>query len=344
MNPHQLHVSGQENTPGEKSRRVSKLPGMRVAGVAFVLTLGLGAGGIAVANWNQSAMTTIDITAGAAPAPSPTPSASPTPSPTRTAAPTPSPTPTAVPTQPPAVDAGTGTIVVNPAIRTLPAMVDAGTMSCESSGSSGRVDVSWEGKRASNISYMVTLKSQTSQTVFLQTQTVTAKNASFSLGNTNSSYGNYLLRIQPVNTATGAVGDPSYRTMRYFGKNNFGCDYGAANVQPPLGALVLRSEPPASRPNDNVLKLSWTPSEATSYVVTLVLSGSTPKYGTEFTTSNLGTTLVFPPRSYNQAGTSVSNAAFFGQYSLRILPMDGSQAGDPVYKTVQYGQYDFSVW
>ncbi|MET4002768.1 hypothetical protein ABIB48_001484 [Arthrobacter sp. UYCu511] len=337
MNPHQLDVLGQASGPDEKNRRVSKLPGMRVAGVAFVLTLGLGAGGIAVANWNQSATATIDITAGAAPAPSPTPSAVPSVSPTPSALPS-------APSQPPAVDDGTGTIVVNPAIRTLPAMVDAGTMSCESSGSSGRVDVSWEGKRTSNISYMVTLKSQTSQTVFLQTQTVTAKNAIFTLGNTNSSYGIYLLRIQPVNTATGAVGDPSYRTMRYFGKNNFGCDYGAANIQPPLGALVLRSEPPASRPNDNVLKLSWTPSEATSYVVTLVLSGSTPKYGTEFTTSNLGATLIFPPRSYNQAGTSVSNAAFFGQYSLRILPMNGSQAGDPVYKTVQYGQYNFSVW
>lgn len=331
------HTSGSA-TP---RRGLRSLPGFKTAAVAFIVTVLLGSGGIAIANWNQSATATIDITAGAAP----TPSATVVPSPTPTVVPTPTPSPTVVPSPTPTVPAaGTANIVANPVIRARPAMVDAATITCSSAGNSGNFTIGWGGSQASGISYVVSLKSLTSSMLFQQSQTVSQKTVSFSLDNKSANYGNYLLRIQPLNTSTGVAGDPSYRTLRYFGKDNFGCDYGATDGQPPLGALVVTTEPMEARPNDNLLKVSWTPGTATSYVVTIVLATPDPKYGAEFTTSTLGTTLIFPSRPWNQAGTGVGDAAFFGQYSLRILPIKGTQAGDPVYKTVQYGPYDLTVW
>ncbi len=309
--------------PGPSTgRRQPKLPGLRMAATAFVLTVLLGAGGIALANWNQSAITTIDVTAGAVPTPSPSPD----------------PVPTPVPAPAP------GNIVANPVITALPEKIDAATIACISPGNSGNFTFNWTGRQTAGTSYVVSLKSQTSSLAFQQSQTVTQATANFSLENKAAAYGNYLLRIQAVSTSTGIAGDPSYRTLRYFGKDNTGCDYGTSDGQPPLGALSMRAEPVAPRPNDNLLKISWTASAATSYVVTVVLPGPVPAYGAEFTTSALGATLAFPARSWNQAGTSVADAAYFGQYSLRILPMNGTQAGDPIYKTVQYGPYDLTVW
>lgn len=305
------------NKPASRNGRSGPgLPGLRTAVAAFVLTVVVGTGGIAVANWNQSATTTIDVTAGAQA--------------------------TAEPTPPPPV-AAPGNIVANPAVMALPAIVDAATIACTSPGHSGNFTFSWAGNHAAGTSYVVSLKSLTSQTRFQQSQTVAQKSANFSLDNKAAAYGNYLLRIQPIGPA-GSAGDPSYRTLRFFGKDNSGCDYGASDGQPPLGALNIRTEPVAPRPNDNLLKISWNASAATSYVVTIVLPGTTPKYGAEFTTTALEATLAFPARSWNQAGTSVSGAPYFGQYSLRIMPMNGNQAGDPVYKTVQYGPYDLTVW
>lgn len=334
------HESGEPDhkaSPVVPRRDLRKLPGFKTAAVAFVVTVLLGSGGIAIANWNQSATTTIEITAGAAPTPSPTvvptPESTPTPSPTLV----PTPTPTAN-------SADTANIVANPVIRSLPSTIDPATITCSSSGNSGNFTIGWNGSQASGISYVVSLKSQTSSALFQQTQIVSQKTVGFSLDNKSAAYGNYLLRIQPLNTSTGVAGDPSYRTLRHFGKDNSGCDYGATDGQPPLGALLVSTEPMAARPNDNLLKVSWTPGTATSYVVTIVLANAGSKYGVEFTTSTLGTTLAFPPRPWNQAGTNVADAAFFGKYSLRILPMNGTQAGDPVYKTVQYGPYDLTVW
>lgn len=315
------------NDPGAKSGRGNpKLPGLRTAGVAFVLTVLLGAGGMAIANWNQGATATVDVTAGPVATPGPT------------VAPTPPPT-----TAPPVVP-GSANIVANPVIAALPATVDAAGIACTSPGNSGNFTFSWGGGQAADINYVVSLKSQGSSIVFQQTQTVTQRSAAYSLENKSGAYGNYLLRIQPVNRTSGVAGDPSYKTLRYFGKDNSGCDYGATDGQPPLGALTVSSEPMAARPNDNVFKVKWTAGAATSYVVSIVLPSSTPKYGAEFTTSSPGATLVFPPRSWNQAGTNVADAAYFGQYTLRIMPMNGTQSGDPVYKTVQYGPYDLTVW
>lgn len=314
---------------GEPKQRfsLSALPGVRTAAVAFVLTVLIGGGGLAIANWGQSATTTIDITAGAAPTPTPEPTQP----------------PTVPPTAPPTVPPGSGTIVANPAIMALPAKVDAGTIRCTRNGSSGNITIDWPGTQTAGISYGVSLKFLASSTVAPQTQTVTQRSVSFSLENKSTAYGKYLLRIQPTNTATAVAGDPTYVTVRY-SKDDFGCEYGASDGQPPLGAFAVSSEPMAPRPNDNLLKLSWTPTTATSYVVTIALPAGAPKYGAEFTTTTLGATVVFPPRVWNQAGTTVSNAAFFGQYSLRILPINGGQAGDPIYKTVQYGPYDLTVW
>lgn len=311
------------NEPGPANgSRQPKLPGLRMAAIAFVLTVLLGAGGIAIANWNQSATATIEVTAGAVPTTVPTTS--------------PAPTPTSAPAP--------GNIVASPVIRALPAMVDSSTIACTSPGNSGNFTFSWTGNPTTGTSYVVSLTSQTSSTAFQQTQTVTQKTATFTLENKGAAYGNYLLRIQPMNTGNGMAGDPSYRTLRYFGKDNSGCDYGATDGQPPLGAFAMRSEPMAPRPNDNLFKVSWTASAATSYIVTIVLPGTVPTYGAEFTTSALGATLTFPARSWNQSGTNVADAAYFGQYSLRIMPMNGTQAGDPIYKTVQYGPYDLTVW
>lgn len=312
-------------------RGLRSLPGFTVAAVAFVVTVLLGTGGIAIANWNQSATATIDITAGAASSPGPTE--------------IPTPVPTVVPTvTPTAPSAGPGNIVASPVLKTLPMKVDPASMSCLNAGNSGNFTIGWTGNQASGVSYVVSIKSLTASAAFAETKTVSQDTVGFSLDNKSAAYGNYLLRIQPVNTITGVAGDPSYRTLRYFGKDNSGCDYGATDNQPPLGALLVSTAPAAARPNDNVLKVSWSAGTATSYVVSIVLSTADPKYGAEFTTSTLGTELIFPPRMWNQAGTTVGDAAFFGQYSLRILPMNGSQAGDPVYRTVQYGPYDLTVW
>lgn len=323
MTTHESHDPGHNAGPEVPRRGLRTWPGFTTAAVAFVVTVLLGSGGIAIANWNQSATATIDITAGAAPAP----------------------TPTVVPTPTPTVPAaGTANIVANPAIKPLPAKVDAATITCSSPGNSGNFTIAWGGSQSSSISYVASLKSLTATTDFQKTQTVSQKTVGFSLDNKSTAYGNYLLRIQPVNTSTGVAGDPSYRTLRHFGKDNSGCDYGATDGQPPLGALAVTTEPMPARPHDNLLKVSWAQGAATSYVVTIVLATADPKYGAEFSTSTLGTTLIFPPRPWNQAGTNVGDAAFFGQYSLRILPMNGTQAGDPIYKTVQYGPYDLTVW
>lgn len=333
MSHNEPQKPGHETGRGDQGTGASKLPGMKTAAVAFVLTILLGAGGIAVANWNQSATATIDITTGAVPTPSPTPSP--------TVAPTPP--PTVAPTPPPTAAPGSGNIVAKPAIMPLPAKVDAGTIKCARNGSSGNITISWPGNQTPGITYAVSLKSLSSQTAVYKSETLPQRSIDVVLENKGTAYGNYLFRIQAMDTATGVAGDPTYRRVRYF-KDDFGCDFGASDEQPPLGAFAVNWQPMAPRPNDNVFKLSWTPSAATSYVVTIVLPAAAPQYGAALTTSELGATLIFPPRSWNQAGTDVADAAFFGEYTLRILPMNGTQAGDPIYKTVLYGPRNLTVW
>ncbi|MHA7269380.1 hypothetical protein [Arthrobacter sp. HLT1-20] len=322
-----------EPTPGNSAARalgkLRKLPGFTAAAVAFLLIVLLGAGGAAVAKWNQSATATIAITAGAAPVPSPTPTPSLTPSPTPSATPPPN-------TQ--------GNIVANPVIAARPGTVSASKILCSSQGASGNFTFDWSRDTAAATSYNVSLKSRAPSTVFKETQTVTSKTAIFELGNNQNAFGYYVLRVQPMNGSI--AGDPSYRTLRYTGKQNWGCEHGTAEAQPPLGAFSVTAVAAAQpvNTNDNKVGLTWAAAaQASSYVVSIKSTTASSSYGAEFSTSGLGATLTFPARVL-EGGQPASSAPFYGEYLLRVIPMNGLQAGDPVYKKILYQAWNTTIW
>ena len=321
MSPHEEHECGRlsHGPATSRARGLRRLPGFTTAAVVFVVIVLLGAGGVAIANWNQSATATIDITAGAAPVPSPTP------------------TPTPTPTVPPA---GPGNIVVNPVIAARPATLDAETLTCSSPGNSGKFTFNWGGDPASGVSYVVSLKSQSSATVFLQTQTVSQKTVMFTLDNKPASFGEYILRVQPMNGSV--AGDPIYRTFRYAGMNDWGCYYASPAGQSPLGTLVVTAAPIAPAPSDNILNLTWTGTpNASRYVVSV--KSKTSSYGAEFTTTSPLATLTFPPRVRDQWGNPTNSGPYFSDYTIRIQPMTATTAGDPVYKVIRYYANSFTV-
>ncbi|WP_104091136.1 hypothetical protein [Arthrobacter sp. GMC3] len=305
---------------GRWLRRLRQMPGFTVAAAAFVLVVTMGAGGVAMANWNQSATATIDITAGAAPAPSPTP------------------TPTPTPTPPPADGRN---IVANPVIATRPSKLNAENVSCGALGSSGQFRFDWDRDPANGISYVVSLSSSDSGYGTPQTQTVTKNTVTFRFDRTPAAYGNYIIRIQPMNGTV--AGDPVYRTFKHSEQLTANCFFASGDGQSPLGAFAFSTAPVAPAPNDNILILNWAAApKATSYVVSI--KSKTSSYGAEFTTSTLGATLVFPPRVRNEWGNVTNSGDYFGQYLLRVIPMNGGQAGDPIYKVVQYQANDFTIW
>lgn len=312
------------STQEPQERGLRHLPGFTVAAVAFVMIVILGVGGMAVANWSQSAKVTVGITAGAAPAPTPLPTPS-----------------TPNPTQGPGVPAsGAGNIVVNPVFASRPARNDNDGITCTSPGNSGKITVNWTGNHPAGTTYVVSLKSNNAAKPSEQRQTVPQKTALFTLGNSPEAHGEYMVRVQPM-LATGA-GDPIYETLRYAGKDNWGCYYASAEGQSPLGSFTVAAAPTAAVPKDNVLNLSWpSVSPSASYVVTI--KSTTSSYGAELTTTALGAALTFPPRVRDQWGNPTNNGPYFSDYTLRIQPMSGGVAGDPVYKVVRYYANFFST-
>lgn len=128
------------------------------------------------------------------------------------------------------------------------------------------------------------------------------------------------------------------------------CQTGNISRISPLGTFSFRgaTAPDVKQPGDNVVALSWTAAtkatQNTKYVVTVTSMTTASSYGAEFTTATLGATLTFPPRVWNAGGNRVLDANYFGQYKLRIQPIDGAQSGDPVYMTLQYNKNDFGYW
>lgn len=332
MSPEGAQQAEQKKGP-HRARKLRDVPGLTTAIVAFVLVVLLGSGGVAIAMWNQSATATIAITAGASPKPSPTP--------TPSAPPTTSP-----PTTPP--PAGPGIISTVFTIAPRPGTVNPGSIGCVVNGNSGNFTITWDPVPTSGVKYAVSLKSLAPTPAFQAAPpNVTSPTANFNLD--GKAQGKYLLRIQAMNGAI--AGEPTYRTLRHGGKDSSGCDWGASDGQPPLGAFSVNASPANQsviananlNPNANQINLSWTASQATSYVVSVQSTAATSSYGAEFTSTTLGATLTFPLRAIQNSQPAAS-AAFYGQYIVRVIPMNGLLAGDPVYKKVQYQQWSTEVW
>lgn len=318
--------------PGNSATRalgkLRKLPGFTAAAVAFLLIVLLGGGGAAMAKWNQSATATIAITAGAAPAPSPTPAPSPSP--------TPSPTPT--PTTPPSSQ---GNIVANPVIAARPALMDPTKVVCDATGNSGKYTANWPADASGNISYVVSVSISDKNYGSPQSQNVSANKASFNLGNTDAAYGFYILRIQPMNGAV--AGDPIYRTIQHE-KQTQQCGYASPNDRSPLGSFSVNAVTASSEKTNNVLNVSWTAlAKGTDYKVSIVSVDTASSFGAEFTTRSTGATLTFPAYKLDGSGNPTNGGAYNGEYLMRVIPMNGTLAGDPVYKKVFYKAYDFRV-
>ncbi|WP_425863831.1 hypothetical protein [Arthrobacter sp. TWP1-1] len=308
-----------ESKKGNSSRRADRglrnVPGFTTAAVVFVLIVLMGAGGAAIANWNQSATVAIAITAGAAPTTSPTP------------------------TVPPA---GPANIVANPVIAMRPVLLNPETVTCDANGNSGKYTVNWTADASGGISYVVSVGISDKNFGSPQSQTVTINKASFSLDNSDAAYGLYILRIQPMKN-TVVAGDPVYRTIQHEKKTQQ-CTYASPNGKSPLGPFTVNAVPASAAKTNNVLNVNWTALAAgTQYVVSISSVGTASNFGAEFTTATSSATLTFPPYLLDQWGNPSNGGAFNGEYLMRVIPMNGSQAGDPVYKKVFYLANDFRV-
>lgn len=323
---------GQDRGPGRGSRGLRNLPGFTTAAVVFFLIVLLGAGGAAMAKWNQSATVSIAVTAGSAAttSPSPTPSASPSPSATVTAPPS-----------------GQGNIVARPLVLSRPQLIDPSSVKCDANGNSGNYTLVWTGDNSGATGYIVTVGTSDKNYGSVQSKTVYTNTSTFSLDNKDAAYGQYVLRIQPMKG--GVPGDAVYRLVRH-GKWSQQCDYLNPNGQSPLGTFSIGAvtAPDIKRPNSNVVTISWAAAAkatpTTRYVVTVLSTSTTSSYGAEFSTAELGAVLTFPPRVWDQGGNSVADGDYFGEYKLRIQPVDGALVGDPVYVTLQYNKNNFGYW
>ncbi|WP_434618340.1 hypothetical protein [Arthrobacter sp. A5] len=285
------------------------LPGFTAAAVAFALVVFMGAGAaIAVAMWQQSATATIAVTVAAVPT-------------------TPTPTPT------PAAPAS-GRVVIAPALATRPATIVPDTVSCASvrpqaelaGATAADIRFSWPASANATV-YRVSVTYIGAGYSYATTQNVSSSQAVFTLDRTLASYGRYSVRIQPMNGTT--AGDASYRTYQYAPGQSDNCYYLDPAGRSPLPTPTIGPYSVAQGTTESAVTFTWTKSTgATSYVLTLTSKSWT--YGTEVTVDGLSATLTFPWTD------SDAKAAYFADYTLRIQPMQGTLAGDPVYRTFQY--------
>ncbi|ALE05171.1 hypothetical protein AL755_06230 [Arthrobacter sp. ERGS1:01] len=294
-----------------------RVPGLKTALVAFVLVVILGSGSAAVANWQQSATATIAITAGAAPI----------------------------------APAGNGTIVVSPVLAVRPSLLDSTSVRCASvlpqaqldNAASADIKFTWPAATTTS-AYVTTLTFEGNGYSYQRTQTVSAPSAVFTLQRTQASFGIYILRVQPMNGGTG--GDPVYRTFKYAQNDSTNCYYANPAGRSPLGTPAITAQPVVRGTTTSTLPLSWTAAPgATSYVITV--KSTTSSYGTEFTQGGLSATLTFPQAAADQFGNPAAKdgdkAPYYSDYLLRLQPMNGTTAGDPVYKTIRYYFWNSSV-
>lgn len=228
-----------------------------------------------------------------------------------------------------------GTILSMPKFGSRPATVQFPRATCKvgyGNTQNARFVFSWSGGDTTTTGYVVTLMSNSES--YNRTETVEDNQASFDVRRKIFGGDDYILRVQPMNG--GIVGDPSYKTvsLSYYLLSDATCS--VANKQdPPPAPFKVSTVAPVPGPSDSVLKIGWSAptSGASSYVVSLKANDSS--YGTELITTTRAATLTFPSRIQN--GVATAAAPFYGDYTLRIQPMNGAIAGDPVYKVVRYG-------
>ncbi|WP_427016734.1 hypothetical protein ACQCSX_18725 [Pseudarthrobacter sp. P1] len=291
-------------------QRLRVLPGFKASVVAFVVTVIVGGGtAAAVANWQQSATATIAITAGSAPTPPPL----------------------------------SGNVVAAPVLAVRPGAINANKITCASVKNQASLHEKdsdfifmWPAA-ANSTAYTVTLSFAGTGYSYISSQSVTAASATFTLvRNLPAAYGLYILRIQPTNG--GNTGDAVYRSYAYAQNDSTNCYYASPGPSP-LGTASPTAQPAVRGATTSTIAVNW-PAAAgtTSYVVTV--KSKTSSYGTEFTTSSRSTTLTFPQAARNAYGNPVNpgdvSAPYYGDYTFRIQPMNGSIAGDPTYKVVRY--------
>jgi hypothetical protein len=203
-------------------------------------------------------------------------------------------------------------------------------------------------------SYLVTVKSANGSYPFADmktktdTQTVSAASASFRFPRLESQPDTtYVVRVLPMNGAT--PGDPLYFTFLY-GKNTNTCwdsanfaDFGklpGGSPFPPLGSAGEVQCAPFSSTGAggySDIGLSWaTAGKATSYSVRILNPAG---YGAETSVSTTSTTF-----RVSRVAPESNREPYFGQYIVRVQPMNGAVAGDPVYWTYQLGQGSRECW
>ncbi len=216
---------------------------------------------------------------------------------------------------------GTQNIVRNPVVAMRPNGIITNFFTCNlvNSPDSKIIAPRFIWRNNANTSHYIVTLSSVAGTLNAQTQVIpnTGSQNSEAVFNVAlaAAQEDYILRIQPMNGDV--AGDASYRTVKLRGQLSPTCGYATAQGPSPLGTLNVRTST-----SGKVLSLSWSGSSATSYKVSIRAHNSS--YGAEFTTSSLRADVAFPDGVPSDG------------YTLRIQPMDGNVAGDPVYKTIEY--------
>lgn len=292
--------------------------GFRTAVIAFALTVVLGIGGTAAyAYWSQSATVVFTAT-------------------TRSDLPA---NTTLIGAQP--------ALQIRPGPLSTPTCATAKTHLAMINDTYTDIDFSWPAATRAT-SYEITIRSDSSY-VYQQTQRVKAPTAKFVFerlqsednGNQKGAnppfYTKYTVRILPMN---GDVpGDPVYRALEY-AHWSVSCNGGVSAVAPLASPLGSAGEVQCATPVSGTgaggysdLTVNWARADkATSYSVRMVSPGG---HGGEMTVT--GTKASF--RIMRPAPES-NTAPYFATYVVRVQPMNGTVAGDPVYLQ----QYQFYSW
>lgn len=301
--------------------RLRAQPGFRTATIVYILVVALGLGGtVAYASWSRSAPGTISGQAG---------------------------------TAGPVLPANTALIGAQPALQARPGtpseQVCSPLLTDEQMRPNNYADInfSWSGA-AGATQYVVTVKGKNGGFSYDQSRTVSTPAAEFRFGRLPSDqygkpvgdsspfYTSYTVRVLPM--AGTVPGDPLYFTYKYEHYNASNCFWSESTGASPIGsaAPVVCADPTTVHGNGGYsdLKISWAGSAgATSYSVTM--TNADRSYGGE--TSVTGTNAAF---RIMRPQPEKDNVPYFATYTVRVQPMKGAVAGDPVYLQ----GYQFYAW
>ncbi|MFZ3417176.1 hypothetical protein [Arthrobacter sp. 3Tela_A] len=197
-------------------------------------------------------------------------------------------------------------------------------------------------------SYVITVRNNTGKYSYDRSQTVTSPEAVYRFERQKSQkngdaqtgatpfYSLYTVRVLPMKN--GVPGDPVYRTYQYEHHNGSNCHEGDSGAAAPTGSIAPLTCSPVAWDTSTAyseLALSWPrAANATRYAVTVRSQNGTA--GVEATvTGNTAAIRIVPKPAGPQ---------FLGKYTVRIQPMNGAVAGDPVYRTYQLGQNSHECW